>query len=600
MPPIPTSAEDELRLERLRQRRRAYPFWRLVRANLRDLRLIAWQARITLLCLLAALFANVAYLLLIYFPAACADGAPAFCTRDVGLAFYATLRMMVFETDLDLPADWLGRVLFFALPLLGLFFLLSSVVNVARLLFDKGSRPQEWQISLAHTARNHVIVVGLGRVGYRVVLQLLAAGYDVVVVEQDWRDEFVPTVLRLKVPVVCGDGRDPDILRLAAIKQARGCICAINDDLKNIEIALTARSLRNDLPTVLRIYHRALDHNLERSFGRNSAFSSSALAAPTFAAATISRDIVHVLALPEALLGLTEITIAPNTALPLARNELETNYRVRVLRHRDAQGRELLPRGTDPSFRSGDVVLVLGALPDLEALRLANRTADTRQQRPDSAFPSVIICGLGKVGSAVIQLLLHQTPTPRIVLICTPETPASATAPLIAAGVTVIHGDAREPEVLHTAGIERAYAVAALFSNDLTNLQIGLAARELRPDLHLVLRVFSDVLAQRLATIFGINTAYSTSSLAAPTLAAAAIQRDIDYAFDIGERLVIASTHSITPNDTYAGTTIGILRTQRNLSVIRLKRDAQVYLLPDPTETLRPGDEIVILRDVRG
>lgn len=600
--PTPTASEDEIRLERLRARRRRYPLRRLLLANARDLRLLLGQARLTLISLAAAIAGSVAYLLFHEYPRRCAAGESAYCTPDIGLAIYQTLRMMVFEADLELPADWLGRAIFFALPLLGLFFLLSSVVQFTRLLFDKGSRPQEWQISLASTFRDHVIVVGLGRVGYRVVLQLLDAGYEVVVIDNAWAGEFVPTALQLSVPVVHGDGRDPHTLRQAGLSRARGLITAINDDLKNIEIALTARRLRTGLPTVLRIYSRALDVNLERSFGRNSAFSSSALAAPTFAAAAVSRELVHVLALPEGLLGLSELTITPECDLNSTAHAVEERYNVRIVRHRDAQGNPRHERDQLRRLEAGDHVLLLGALDSLEATRVANslRPRETMpQQRPDQRRNRVIVCGLGKVGTEVLRLLMQHQPRPDLALICTPETPTDATEPFSAAGVQVIRGDARDPQVLGQAGMDRTYTIAALFSDDLTNLQIGLAARDMRPDVHLVLRVFSDVLAERLAAIFGINTAYSTSALAAPTLAAAAVLREVDYAFDVGERLFAAETHTLQIGDGLAGRTVAELRQVTDVLVVLIRRNNTALMLTALEERLQPGDEIVLLGDIR-
>jgi Trk K+ transport system NAD-binding subunit len=604
--PAPTASEDEIRLERLRQRRRRYPLWRLTLANLRDLRLLVRQAWITLISLTTVIVGSVIYLVLIYYPQLCTAGATVYCASDVGLAIYQTLRMMVFEADLEFPNDWIGRTLFFALPLLGLFFLLSSVVNFTRLLFDKGSRPQAWQISLAQTFRDHMIVVGLGRVGYRVVLQLLDAGYEVVVVDSAWDSEFVPTILRVKVPMVHGDGRDPDVLRMAGLSRARGLITAINDDLQNIEIALTARRLRAGLATVMRIYNRALDVNLERSFGRNSAFSSSALAAPTFAAAAVSREIVHVLALPKALLGLTEVIIAPESELNGFVRAVEERYNVRVVRHRDAQGKPRRERGMLRRLEAGDVVLFLGVLHNLETVRMANSAGSklrfletVPQQRPNERLNRVIVCGLGKVGTEVLRLLMQHQPQPDLVVICTPETPIAATEPFSAAGVQVIRGDARDLQILHAAGIERTYAVAALFSDDLTNLQIGLAAREARLDVHLVLRVFSDVLAERLAAIFGINTAYSTSALAAPTLAAAAVLREVDHAFDVGERLFATETRTLQVGDGLAGRTVSALREAYGLLPIALYRADIPTILPSLDAELAPGDVVDLLGDVR-
>jgi len=572
--PRPTASEDEIRLERLRQRRRRYPLWRLLRANVRDIFLLARQAWLSLFLLALLLLGSAAYLQWRYFPG------------DFAQALYATTLLLVFESAVPFPSDWLGRLIFFAVPLLGLFFLLQSVVDFARLVFDKAARREGWQISLASTFNGHVVVCGVGRVGYRVLLQLLDAGYEVVAIDSDVASEFAATVARLKVPLIVGDARDPDVLRAAGVARARGLIASINDDLKNIEIALTARRRHPELPTVMRIFNRELDVNLERRFGRNSAFSSSALAAPTFAAAAVSREIVHVISLPEGLLGLSELTIAgESTASGFAR-ALEERHRVRVIRHRDMAGRERR-RGFMSKLETGDLALLLGTLASLEQVRMENMAGSKLRflepslpqrptlepslpQRPTARLNTVIVCGLGKVGSAVIRLLMQIEPCPELVVICTPATPEEATAPLEERGVRVLRGDAREPKTLEQAGLARAYAVAAVFGDDLTNLQIGLAARELRPDVHLVLRVFSDVLAERLGALFGINTAYSTSALAAPTLAAAAVLREVEHAFDVGERLFAIETLTVAAGDVLAGRTMAELREATD-TLVRLR-----------------------------
>jgi hypothetical protein len=101
-------------------------------------------------------------------------------------ALYETLKLLTFQSGLSLPDDWLGAALFFLLPLLGLALIVQSVLNFGRLLLDKGGRREAWQVALASTYRNHIIICGLGRVGLRVLTQLLEAGYEVVVVEREW------------------------------------------------------------------------------------------------------------------------------------------------------------------------------------------------------------------------------------------------------------------------------------------------------------------------------------------------------------------------------------------------------------------------------
>ncbi|MBC8077854.1 MAG: NAD-binding protein, partial [Chloroflexales bacterium] len=528
-----------------------HPIWRLVAANLYDLRLLLRESWVALAGFVALLLIGTIYLFFGYTPAA---DRPA----SLAEAAYQTMQLLVLQTSLRYPADPLGAVMFFIMPLLGLALVFQSVLNFGRLLLDKASRREQWQIALASTYRNHVIVCGLGRVGYRAATLLRETGYEVVVIERDAAGEFVEAVRATKVPVVIGDGRLAPLLELAGLSRARGLLAAIGDDLLNIEIALTARRQQPDVNVVLRIFDSDLDSGMERGFGRNSVFSSSAVAAPTLAAAAVSRNLAHVLTHEGSLIGLSELTIETDSALSGFVRTIEELFTVRVLDHVRASGS--VTRGERlGKLEGGDRVSLLGTLDALEQARLANRAgsklgflASNQLQRPTPRFNTVIVCGLGRVGYRVLNQLVRMPNPPQIVVVTT-EAPRLFLEAAERMGVGVVQGDARTPGVLQRAGVDRAYSVVAVTGSDLLNIQIGLAARRARPDIHVVLRVFSDVLAERLAAFFGIHTAYSTSELAAPTLAAGCIISDLSHAIRVGDRLLGQASVTLREGDGVAG-----------------------------------------------
>lgn len=559
---------QDIRLTLLRRRR--FALWRLILANIIDDLRIVREAWFPITALLLVLASCTLYLRWFYLPERL-DYEP-----DTAFALFETLKLLIFQTDLDLPNEPFGRALFFLTPLLGLFFLLQSAVDVGRLLVDKRARPDRWQESLAATYRGHIIVCGLGRVGYRAVLQLLDCRREVVAIEINPNCEFIPTLTGLGVPVVRGDARDPAVLARAGLKRAQGLIATIDDDLKNLEIALAARRIRPELPTVQRIFSRALDARIERTFGRNSAFSPAALAAPTLAAALLSSTVRYVLDLPAGLLGVAYITVSDDSPLigPVA--DLEARFGVRRLPG---------PNAHLPILPSEEIALV-GPLPALEAAQWANRP------RPVKRSGGLIVCGLGKVGTQVVRLLNRRDPRPPLTVICNVETPQRYVEALTSQGVRVLRGDARDPELLREAGIEQAMSLAALYSDDLLNLQIGLAVRSMYPDVHLVLRVFSDVLADRLADLFGIHTAFSTSALAAPSLVAAALVPDVEAAFDVGNQLLVERRQIIT--DWRAGKTVAELRAAGQLP-LSLRRGGEFQWLPPDNLVIESGDEVEVL-----
>lgn len=581
---------------------------RILRAYFYDIWLLLKEAKIPLLSFVVLVTINVIYLTYFYQHPGCEDyvRGPMACLT-IPRALFETVRMLVFEVNLDWPEeDYIGQALFFITPLLGVALIFQSVLEFGRHLLDKGSRREAWQIALATTFRDHVVVCGFGRVSYRVMLQLLAAGYEVVVVEQVWESEFVAHALKRKVPVVLGNACDPDALRQAGLPRARGIVAGTSDDLVNIEIALTARRVRADIRVVMRIFHDDLDINLERSFGTYTAYSSSTLAAPTLAAAAVSSGIAHVMPLSDGLLGIAEVTLAPDSTLTGFAGAIEERHRVRVLRRLDEQGCWRYPQA-GYRFEGGDIVLLIGTLDALNRARQANHPSSnlpfiqqSQRDDPDGRPHTVIVCGLGKVGYRVVQELDRKIPRPEIVVVCEEE---DTRGPLISnlrqIGARLVSGDARESEVLHEAGIDHAHAIVAVTSNNLSNIQIGMLARRLCPTIDVVLRVFSDVLAEELDQVFGAYTAFSTSALAASTMAAAAVQPGVRHAITLERQLLSATGRVVQEGGLFAGKTVERLYSTHHIFITSLQREGgEQVVLPPGNTALHVGDRVEFLSDI--
>ncbi len=93
--------------------------------------------------------------------------------------------------------------------------------------------------------RDHVIVVGWGRVGRSIARYATRHGADVVVVDQQELDTG-------SLPSVIGDATDDDALVAAGVDRARVLVAALDTDEANLALTLTARSLRHDLFLVAR------------------------------------------------------------------------------------------------------------------------------------------------------------------------------------------------------------------------------------------------------------------------------------------------------------------------------------------------------------
>lgn len=132
-----------------------------------------------------------------------------------------------------------------------------------------------------YTFKNHVIVCGLGRVGHHVVDMLQAKGYQAIAIEERGESRYVEAVRAKGVPVLVGDATLPKNLVDAGVTRARAVLSVMNDDLKNLEVGVSVRSLAPQVPLVLRIFDRDVAEGVRQRFGIHAALSTSAIAADT-------------------------------------------------------------------------------------------------------------------------------------------------------------------------------------------------------------------------------------------------------------------------------------------------------------------------------
>ncbi|MFJ9153690.1 NAD-binding protein [Streptomyces sp. NPDC102270] len=144
----------------------------------------------------------------------------------------------------------------------------------------------------------HVVLLGLGKIGTRVLTRLRELNIPVVCVESDPDARGLATARRLRVPVVLGDVTQEGVLEAAKIHRAHALLAVTSADTTNLEAVLYARAVRPDLRVVLRLYDddfaTAVYRTLRAAHPRASTRSRSVshLAAPAFAGAMMGRQIL--------------------------------------------------------------------------------------------------------------------------------------------------------------------------------------------------------------------------------------------------------------------------------------------------------------------
>jgi len=147
--------------------------------------------------------------------------------------------------------------------------------------------------------RHHIIVVGLGSFGIRVVGDLRAAGHDVVAIERNEDNRYLAAAGELDVPVIFGDATLRQTLESARVEEASAIAVLTQDDMVNIETGivlhemLASRTIDDNrhVPTVLRVYDRALGAAVGLRFKFDNVRSTVELAAPYFIGAALGLQV---------------------------------------------------------------------------------------------------------------------------------------------------------------------------------------------------------------------------------------------------------------------------------------------------------------------
>jgi Trk K+ transport system NAD-binding subunit len=209
----------------------------------------------------------------------------------------------------------------------------------------------------------------------------------------------------------------------------------------------------------------------------------------------------------------------------------------------------------------------------------------------------VLVIGLGTVGLRVARRLRDAG---RDVVVIEKSERNRHLSQLRALGINVMIADATLPEVLASARLTAASAVAVLTSDDLANLETGLAVRDQLgsrwPATPVVLRIFDPQLAHSVKDTFGFRNVRSTAALAAPWFVGAALGLDVLSTFYAGDEPLLIARLTVTPGGGLEGLRMDELTARTRVLALRRAADRSVLEHPPRRTTrFRPADEAYLI-----
>jgi voltage-gated potassium channel len=337
---------------------------RELKAAWRDIWLLLGRFGVPLFIFLLAIFGGgIAYYLLSF-----KAGEPL---GNLLEGIYQVLSMTFLQNSGSFPHAWYLGIFYFIMPVIGLIILAQGVTEFSVMLFNRRARGKEWEIAVASTYDKHIILVGLGHLGFRVAEELINMEQDIVIIESNPKADLTATVKKMGIPVIPDDASHELTLQSAGVERARSIILCIQNDSLNLKIALKARRLNPNIQVILRIFDDDFAQGLQEQFGF-SAFSATGMAAPAFAAAASGVDMTRPITVEGQSMSLAHIKIDPNSIIKNQTiSEVEQKYKLSVVFIRKDSTSDFHP-AADCRLSAEDELAVLGGLNEIRTLAIDN------------------------------------------------------------------------------------------------------------------------------------------------------------------------------------------------------------------------------------
>ncbi|ELR98388.1 potassium channel protein [Gloeocapsa sp. PCC 73106] len=284
-------------------------------------------------------------------------------------AFYATAILLLggyadllgdFEPIPSIP--WWLQLFALILTVMGtafvgvLYALLTESLLSSKFEFIK-SRPPVPQ-------SDHIVIIGLGRIGRKVASLLQEFNQSVVGVS--FSLDFDRTILP-EMPLIVGNLNDA--LAKVNLETAKSVVVTTDDEMLNLEIALMAKSVNPKTYLVIRTYGQDLSKHLSQLLPDARILEAYTLTAEVFAGAALGENIVSIFPLGNQNILATEYIIEANDTLSnLLISEVAYGYRVEVISHqKPEQNLNLMPSGDIP-LAAGDRLVVLANVEGLQRI----------------------------------------------------------------------------------------------------------------------------------------------------------------------------------------------------------------------------------------
>lgn len=436
-----------------------------------------------------------------------------------------------------------------------------------------------------------IVIIGDGKVGYKLARQLSVENYDIVMIDSNER-KLRYAIDSLDIACVPGDGADAEVQKEADVPHADLVIACTSADECNMLSCLIARKLgaRHTIARVRNpIYYNQIGL-LKEDLHLSMAVNPELIVADEISRILMFPNASKIETFVKGRVELIEFPIPENnrfTGMSLA--EMYRASQIKLLVCAVEHGDEVLIPDGDYVLREGDRLHITATHQDMEAFFKL-------QGKNKSKIKKVMICGGGRVAYYLakklcaigMQVKILELDEKRCDELCERIPKA-----------TIIHGDATNHDLLIEEGLEKADAFIALTGMDEENIIISLFAKSQGTG-KIITKVNEDRRARMVAD-FGIDSIVSAKTVTADAILSYIRARrnsqksaNIETMYQLVDEKVEALEFIVKCETEYTGIPLKDLQIRSNNLIACIARRRRI-IIPNGNDCIEIGDSVIVV-----
>ena len=440
-----------------------------------------------------------------------------------------------------------------------------------------------------------IVIIGDGKVGHKLTIQLSEENYDVVLIDQN-EGKLKEALNQLDILCITGDGADAKVQKEAGVPGADLVVaCASTDELNMLSCLLAKRlGAKHTIARVRNpIYYQQIDL-LKEDLRLSMAVNPELAAAFEISRSILLPDTAKVETFMKGKVEMVEFIVKERSHLGgVSLAELYRKFQIKVLVCAVRRGSEVIIPNGDFVIHDGDRLHIVASHKYIEEFfHLIGKRKEPK---------NILVCGGGKVGYYLAKQLLGLGMQVKII-----EQDWKKCEDLCdqLPKATIICGNAADHDLLIEEGIEQADALVSLTGMDEENIIMSMYAKS-RHVPKVVTKVNDEGL-QSMMDQLGMESVVSAKNVTANVITSyvramrnSMGSANVETVYKLIGGKIEALEFRIREKTRYTGIPLKNLKLKSNHLVACIVRNRRT-IIPGGNDTLEVGDNVIVISMEQG